>query len=353
MRILVTGSTGRVGANLVTALLERGHQVRAFIYPGDASRMRKLDAVDVERVEGDLRDSEDVAAAVAGTEVIYHLGAAMGAPIGTLDYFDTNARGTLNVLYAARREDGLRRLIYASTDAVYPTDHKTSRYPEIITEETPVQPAMPYAMSKWIGEVLCLCYHQQYGLPTVPLRFACVVGPGELLEMGIPARGMWLTRMLESLREASDPDSEVGEALAQLEVIWPGEERLLLLRDAFGVPAKLAVVDVRDLIQWLLAAMESEEAIGQVINVPGPEPVRWEVAVPMASEKLGIPYVDVSLPLGPPFLYHCEISYEKARRLLGYRPRHGNRSMVDLSIDVRQGKDIGLIRTGVPYGPAT
>jgi nucleoside-diphosphate-sugar epimerase len=353
MRILVTGSTGRVGANLVTALLERGHQVRAFIYPGDASRMRKLDGYDVERVEGDLRDSEDVAGAVAGTDVIYHLGAAMGAPISTLEYFDINARGTLNVLEAARREDDLRRLIYASTDAVYPTDHKTSRYPEIITEETGIQPAMPYAMSKWIGEVLCLRYHQQYGLPAVPLRFACVVGPGELLERGIPARGMWLTEMLESLRRASAPGPEVGEALAQLEAVWPGEERLLLLRDAFGIPAKLAVVDIRDLIQWLLAAIQREEAIGEVINVPGPEPVRWEVAVPMASEKLGIPYVDVSLPLGPPFLYYCEISYERAQRLLGYQPRHGNPSMVDLSIAMRQGKDIGLIPTGVPYGPAT
>jgi nucleoside-diphosphate-sugar epimerase len=352
MRVLVTGATGRVGANLAVALLERGHQVRAFMFPGDASRMRKLDAYDVERIEGDLRDSEDVAGAVAGTEVIYHLGAAMGVPISSLEYFDINARGTLNVLEAARREGGLRRFIYASTDAVYPTDHKTSRTPEIITEETGIQPDMPYAMSKWIGEVLCLRYHQQYGLPVVPLRFACVVGPGELLEAGIPARGMWLGRMMESLRRASAPGPEVGEALARLEAVWPGEERLLLARDAYGVPAKLAVVDIRDLIQWLLAAMERPEAIGEVINVPGPEPVRWEVAVPMASEKLGIPYLDVSLPLGPPFLYHCETSYEKAERLLGYRPQYGNGSMVDLSIAMRQGKDMGLIRTGVPYGPA-
>jgi nucleoside-diphosphate-sugar epimerase len=352
MRILVTGSTGRVGANLVVALLESGHSVRAFIYPGDASRMRKLDAYNVERMEGDLRDSQDVARAVSGMEAIYHLGGAMGAPIGTLDYFDINARGTLNVLEAAKSEDRLQKFIYASTDAVYPTDHKTSRYPEIITEETDIQPDMPYAMSKWIGEALCLRYQQQYGLPVVPLRFACVVGPGELLERGIAARGMWLDRMLEYLRRTSTPAPEVNEARARLEAVWTGEEQLLLARDAYGVPAKLAVVDIRDLIQWLLAALEREEAIGQVINVPGPEPARWEMAVPMASEKLGIPYVDVSLPLGPPYLYHCEISYERARRLLGYEPQHGNGSMVDLSIALRRGEDIGLILTGVPYGPA-
>jgi len=71
MKILVTGATGRVGANLVKALLEKGHQVRAFIYPGDASRMAKLDTYDVERIEGDLRNEDDLSKAVEGTEVIY------------------------------------------------------------------------------------------------------------------------------------------------------------------------------------------------------------------------------------------------------------------------------------------
>jgi dTDP-L-rhamnose 4-epimerase len=352
VNILVTGATGRVGANLVTALLERQHRVRAFIYPGDASRMGKLDAYDVEKVEGDLRNEDDVAEAVDGMDVIYHVGAAMGAPIGPLDYFDINVRGTLNVLEAARGLEGLQHLIYASTDAVYPSDHKTSQYPDVLTEESDIDPAMPYAMSKWMGEVLCLAYHRQYGLPTTALRFACVIGPGELLGRSLTGRGMWLSRMMQSLRQAAPGTSSVAEALATLEAIWPGEERLLLARDARGAPAKLAVVDIRDLVQWLLAALGNEEAIGQMMNVPGPEPVRWEVAVPMASERLGIPYVEATLPLAPPFLYYCETSYEKAHRLLGHQPRHGMSSMLDLYIAMREGKDVGLIPTGVPYGPA-
>ena len=164
---------------------------------------------------------------------------------------------------------------------------------------------------------------------------------------------MWLSKMIESLRSVKDRGAAFAEALAKLEAAWPGEERLLLSRDAYGVPAKLAVVDIRDLVQWLLAAMDREEAIGQVINVPGPEPVRWEVAVPLISERLGIPYVDIALPLETPFVFHCEISYEKAHRLLGYQPKHGVKSMLDLAIAMREGRDMGLIPTGIPYGQVT
>jgi nucleoside-diphosphate-sugar epimerase len=352
MKILVTGATGRVGANLVKALLEKGHQVRAFIYPGDAARMTKLDTYDVEKIEGDLRNEDDISKSVEGMEVIYHIGAAMGGPFDSIQYFDINARGTLNVLEAARRQKNLHRVIYASTDALYPSEHKTSNYPEILTEESEIRPTMPYAMTKWFGEELCITYNRQYGLPTVSLRFALVVGPGELIDMPLPGDRMWLSKMMESLRRLKDRDPVFAEAFAKLEAAWPGEERLLLSRDARGIPAKIAVVDVRDLVQWLLAAMDREEAIGEIINVPGPEPMRWEVAVPMISERLGIPYVDVALPLETPFIYHCEIAYEKAHRLLGYQPIHGMKSMLDLALAMREGKDMGLIPTGIPYGEA-
>ena len=71
MKILVTGGTGRIGANWLTRLLDAGHRVRGFVYPADASRARKLDAYDgVETVFGDLRVPEDVSKAVAGVDAI-------------------------------------------------------------------------------------------------------------------------------------------------------------------------------------------------------------------------------------------------------------------------------------------
>ena len=81
MKILVTGGTGRIGANLVVRLLDAGHSIRSFVYPGDASRAGKLDAYDgVETVFGDLRNPDDVGKAVAGVDAIYHLAAAFKDP---------------------------------------------------------------------------------------------------------------------------------------------------------------------------------------------------------------------------------------------------------------------------------
>ena len=103
MKILVTGGTGRIGANLVLRLLDAGHSIRSFVYPGDASRARKLDAYDgVETVYGDLRNSDDVGKAVAGVDAIYHLAAAFQGPFDNRQYLDINAMGTLNLLESVR-----------------------------------------------------------------------------------------------------------------------------------------------------------------------------------------------------------------------------------------------------------
>ena len=81
MKILITGGTGRIGGNLAKRLLEKGHDIRSFVYPADASRVHKLDEYDrVETVVGDLRNFDDVKRAVDGVDAIYHLAAAFGGP---------------------------------------------------------------------------------------------------------------------------------------------------------------------------------------------------------------------------------------------------------------------------------
>lgn len=182
--------------------------------------------------------------------------------------------------------------------------------------------------------------------------------------MDIPIRGMvyvpaeasrkiWLRNVIETLTASELECPEGAEAFARLEAVWPGEERLLIARDADCVAAKPSTVDTMDLVQWQLATMEREEMIGQVINVAGPEPVSWEEHVPLISERLGIPYVDVTLPLiGPPLIFYCETSYEKGQRLLGYQPKHGVTNLLDQAMAMREDKEVGFIPTGAPYGQA-
>ena len=104
MKILVTGGTGRIGANLVVRLLNEGHSIRSFVYPGDASRAHKLDAYDgVETIFGDLRNLEDVKGAVKGVDAIYHLGRRLSAdPLTTATTFISMSMGTLNILESVR-----------------------------------------------------------------------------------------------------------------------------------------------------------------------------------------------------------------------------------------------------------
>ena len=120
MQILITGITGRIGANLASVLARKGHAVRGLVWPRDP-RVEKLQDLDLDLQEGSLTDPEDVDRVVAGCDAVYHLGAAFqgGGPFTEADYFEINVRGTFNILEAARTQKGLEHLFFASSDAVY------------------------------------------------------------------------------------------------------------------------------------------------------------------------------------------------------------------------------------------
>ena len=107
MRILITGITGRIGANLAKQLVERGHQLRGLIWSQDP-RVENLEKMQVELVEGSLTEPAAVERAVEGVEAVYHLGAAFqgGGPFTDEEFFEINVRGTFNMLEAVRRVKG-------------------------------------------------------------------------------------------------------------------------------------------------------------------------------------------------------------------------------------------------------
>jgi CDP-glucose 4,6-dehydratase len=183
----VTGAHGFVASHLVRALLERGDKVRVLDRPDPREadlggpRPSSLDLLglrnEVVLAEGDLRDAEAVAAAVAGCDAVFHLaaqtivGVARDSPLETLE---TNVRGAWNV-FEACREHGVSRVVFASSDKAYGSS------PELpYREDFPLRAAYPYDASKAAADVIARCYANAYGLPLAVTRFANIYGGGDL-----------------------------------------------------------------------------------------------------------------------------------------------------------------------------
>lgn len=170
---LVTGGAGFIGSNLVRLLLEQGNSVAVLDNLSSGYRDNLAGLPEVTFVEGDVRDPAAIDAAMAGTEVVFHLAASVGNtrsiehPI--LDS-EINVIGTLQVLEGARRH-GVRKLVCSSSAGIF-GELKTLP----IAEDHPVEPDTPYGASKLAAEKLCLAYAKLYPLECVCLRYFNVYG---------------------------------------------------------------------------------------------------------------------------------------------------------------------------------
>jgi len=172
---LVTGGAGFIGSNIVEELVRRGERVRVLDNFSTGKRENIASFLeDIEFIEGDLRHLDTLRQTTEGVDYILHQGALPSVQKSVdspLDTDESNVRGTLNLLVAAR-DIGVKRVVYASSSAVYgdaPTLPKT--------EEMKPSPLSPYAVSKLAGEHYCQVFNQVYGLETVALRYFNVFGP--------------------------------------------------------------------------------------------------------------------------------------------------------------------------------
>ena len=194
--ILVTGGAGFIGSNLVDTLLHEGQRVTVFdalLRPGSEKNLAWLKSrhPDLRFIHGDVRDADAVRAAAMDADVIYHLAAQVAVTSSVTEPrtdFDINARGTFNVLEAARRSQRQPIVVYTSTNKVYGgiedvvVEERPDRYvfrdrPHGIAEDQPLDFHSPYGCSKGAGDQYVRDYARIYGLRTVVFRMSCIYGP--------------------------------------------------------------------------------------------------------------------------------------------------------------------------------
>jgi len=238
-KVLVTGADGFIGSHLTESLLEKGYDVKAFVYYNsfnswgwlDTFPKEKLDAIEL--FTGDIRDPNGVREAMKGVEGVFHLAALIAIPFSYHSpdsYVDTNIKGTLNVLQAAR-ELGTERVMVTSTSEVY----GTAQYVPI-DEKHPFQGQSPYSATKIGADRLAESFYRSFGLPVSIVRPFNTYGPRQSARAVIPTI---ITQLL------------AGKKQIKLGSLTPTRD--------FNY--------VKDTAAGFIAIAQSDKTIGQEINI--------------------------------------------------------------------------------------
>lgn len=187
--ILITGADGFIGSHLTESLLASGCRVRAFVYYNSFNSWGWLDTFDkkklakIDIVAGDVRDNKCIRKAMADVDMVFHLAALIGIPFSYNapdSYIDTNIKGTLNVLEAAK-DLRVKRVLVTSTSEVYGT---ARRIP--IDENHPLQGQSPYSASKIGADKIAESFYRSFDLPVTVVRPFNTYGPRQSARAIIP-----------------------------------------------------------------------------------------------------------------------------------------------------------------------
>lgn len=253
-KILVTGAEGFIGSHLTEELVKKGYLVKAFVLYNSFSSNGWLDTLPrdimdhVEIFQGDIRDPHGVKKAVEGTDAIFHLAALIAIPFSYHSpdaYVDTNVKGTLNVLQAAR-ENGNERVLVTSTSEVY----GTALYVPI-DEKHPFQGQSPYSATKIGADRLAESFYRSFGLPVTIVRPFNTFGPRQSARAVIPTIIMQLIAGRQEIRLGS----------------------LTPTRD-FNY--------VKDTVNGFVSIYEAEKTVGQEINIA----TRQEISIGVLADEL-------------------------------------------------------------------
>lgn len=294
-KYLITGGAGFIGSHIAATLLKQGESVRVLDNLS-TGRQVNVDAFKglpgtVEIVHGDLRDREAMDEAARGIEVVFHQGAIASVPRSIADPVESlecNVNGTQNVLIAAR-DNGVRRVVFASSSAVY---GDTPELPK--KEDMPTSPMSPYAVHKLTGELLCSVFTRVYGLETVALRYFNVFGPRQ------------------------DPASEYAAVIPRFLTMLLEKKRPVIFGDGEQTRDFIYIDNV---VQANLLAATVPAAVGQAINVGSGERISLNKVLHIAGELLNLPVDPEYREARVGDVRDSVADISKARQLLGYAPQ--------------------------------
>ncbi|MGE5418059.1 MAG: NAD-dependent 4,6-dehydratase LegB [Acidobacteriota bacterium] len=301
-RILVTGADGFIGSHLTEELVRQGHAVRAFVYYNSFNSWGWLDESppdikeNLEIFAGDVRDPHGVKTAMQGCDVVLHLAALIAIPYSYHSpdaYVDTNIRGTLNILQAAR-ELGVSKVVHTSTSEVY----GTARFVPI-TEEHPLQGQSPYSATKIGADQLAMSFYDSFATPVAIIRPFNTYGPRQSARAVIPT----IITQLAS-----------GQKRIKLGAVQPTRD--------FNY--------ISDTVRGFIASAESEKSIGQIINIGS----NYEISIGETAETIAkIMNVDIEIESDAQRLRPDKSEVErlwadntKAKALLNWEPVYGGRA---------------------------
>jgi NAD dependent epimerase/dehydratase len=296
---LVTGADGFIGSHLTEALVREGYDVRAFVLYNSFNSWGWLDrcADDVkgrfEVFAGDIRDPHGVRTAMKDREAVLHLAALIAIPYSYHSpdtYVDTNIKGTLNVVQAAR-DLSLEKVIHTSTSEVY----GTARFVPI-TEDHPLQGQSPYSASKIGADQIAMSFYSSFGTPVVIARPFNTYGPRQSARAVIPTI---ITQIASGARKI------------KLGAVAPTRD--------FNY--------VADTVSGFLSALRSDRGVGEVINFGSNFEISIGDTARLIAEvmRVEIEIVTDDLRLRPAKseVERLWAANEKAGRLLGWRPAYG------------------------------
>lgn len=253
-KVLVTGADGFIGSHLVEHLLKNGYPVKAFVLYNSFNSYGWLDTLDpkllkeIEIFSGDVRDPNGVRVAMEGTDTVMHLAALIAIPYSYHSpdsYVDTNIKGTLNILQAARQLQ-TKRVLVTSTSEVY----GTAQYVPI-DEKHPYQGQSPYSASKIGADRMAESFYRSFEMPVTIVRPFNTFGPRQSARAVIPTI---ITQLLNKVTEI-----KLGDTTPTRDLLY-----------------------VKDTVDGFLKIAESSKTIGEEINIA----TQSEISVGDLAQKL-------------------------------------------------------------------